>query len=212
MGHKSNPIGLRTGFFENWKSTWYADKLQYAKNLVEDQRVRLFLRKRLKDAGLKEIQLERSPNAVRVKVLVSRPGLVIGRGGAGAEALQKELQRVTSAKLNVDVVEVRDAETCAALVAQSIISQIERRILYKRAILQAIRKALEKGVKGIKVECGGVLSGASSISRREVYLEGSIPAQTLRSEIDFAQEVAMTSYGNIGIKVWIYKGEKKLGK
>jgi len=209
MGHKINPTGFRTGITADWKSLWFEGKKTYAKFAVEDNKIRRFLEKKLENAGLKDIKIERSISSLRVKALVSRPGMVIGHGGGGVEELQRELKKLSASKVNVDIVEIRNPETHAKMVADSIARQVERRLPYKRAVNQSILKALEKGVKGIKIESAGDLSGASSLSRREVRLEGSVPSHTLRANIDYARSVAMTSYGNIGFKVWIYRGEER---
>ncbi len=208
MGQKINPFGYRLGITKDWRSKWYAPKGSYATNVLEDARIREFLRKKLATAGLKEIVITRSVNELNVILKVSRPGMVIGRKGSGIQQLEQGLKKLTNAKVKLTVEEVKTPEIEAALVADYISRQMKRRLPYRRVIQSAIRSAMDKGAKGIKVRVSGVLSGGNTIARSEVYSEGSVPTQTLRADIDYAQVHCHRIFGTIGIKVWIYKGEK----
>ncbi|MEK7595906.1 MAG: 30S ribosomal protein S3 [Patescibacteria group bacterium] len=210
MGHKIHPIGLRIGISQDWRSRWFSDKKSYSKNALEDYNIRKYLKEKLKIAGLKVIEIERSVNELNIVVKVSRPGVVIGRGGAGAELLKEGLKKFSSSKLQFSVEEVKTPEIEAQIVADNIASQIERRFPYKRAIKMAMEAAMNKGAKGIKIRCSGLLSGANTIARTETKSVGSVPAQTLRADVDFAVVDSKTIYGTIGVKVWIYRGEKEI--
>jgi len=210
MGQKTNPVGFRVGISRGWSSRWYAEGKEYARRLLEDKKIRDFLRHKLGGAGLGEIEIERSIAALKLILHVSRPGVVIGRGGSGIEDLRTELQKMTEAKVEIAVEEIRLPEVSAYLIADSIARQIERRIHYKRAVMAAADRAMERGARGVKITAAGVLGGASSIHRTITVTRGSVPNQTLRAGIDFARDVAATSYGTIGIKVWVYLGEKEL--
>lgn len=209
MGNKIHPEGFRIGISKDWKTHWYAEGKDRVKNVLEDRQIRLFLKKELVSAGLSKVEMERSISAIKVTVFVSRPGIVIGRGGAGTTALREVLSKITKSKVELVVETVRDYETNAVLVMQGICRQIEKRYPYKRAMVGAVEKAMGKGVKGIKITCSGVLGGPSSIGRTDTLVRGSVPLQTLRADIDYGQGAAFTAYGNIGVKVWIYKGEVK---
>ncbi|MCG2686286.1 30S ribosomal protein S3 [Candidatus Parcubacteria bacterium] len=210
MGHKTHPIGFRLQVSEDWRSRWYAEGEEYALRVLEDKKIRDFLTKELRNAGLKEIEIERSIAALKVIVSTSRPGMVIGRGGSRVVELKEGLAKLTDAKLDLEVVEVRDPEVSAAIIANSIARQIERRMSFKRAMVRAAERAMGSGAKGIKIVCSGVLSGASSISRRVKVVKGSVPTQTLRAKIEFVRDTAFTTYGTIWIKVWVYKGEEEV--
>ncbi|MDP2874075.1 MAG: 30S ribosomal protein S3 [bacterium] len=207
MGQKTNPVGFRTGITENWSSRWFAKGEDYSRQVLEDKKLRNFLQKRLSGAGLHKIEIERSIASLKIILYVSRPGVVIGRGGTGIEELKENLKKMTTDKLEVAVEEIKVPEISARLIADSIARQIERRIHYKRAMVAAAERAMERGAKGVKIIIGGVLGGASSISRKDKIVKGSVPSQTLRAKIEFAREAAQTAYGNIGIKVWVYLGE-----
>lgn len=207
MGHKINPVGLRVGITQDWKSRWFMDKKSYGKIALEDFKIRSFLKTKLRPAGLKSIDIERSVNEITLIVKVSRPGVVIGRGGTGAETIKDALKKLTSSKVSFNVEEIKVPEVEAQIVADSIASQIERRVPYKRALKMAMEAAMNKGAKGIKIKCAGLLSGANTIARTETMSLGSIPSQTLRANVDFAAVDAKTLFGTIGVKVWIYKGE-----
>lgn len=205
MGQKVNPHGLRIGIIKTWDAKWYADK-DYAKNLHEDIKVRDFLKKKLYASGISRIEIERAANRVKVTIHTAKPGMVIGRGGAGIEDIKKELKRLTEKNIDVNIAEVRQPELDATLVAENIAAQLEKRIAFRRAMKQSVTRTMRMGAKGIKVMVGGRLGGAE-IARSEHYREGSIPLHTLRADIDYGTAEAHTTYGRIGVKVWIYKGE-----
>ncbi|PJE52151.1 30S ribosomal protein S3 [candidate division WWE3 bacterium CG10_big_fil_rev_8_21_14_0_10_39_14] len=209
MGNKVHPEGFRIGVTKDWKTHWYAEGRERINNVLEDRKIRLFLEDKLSLAGISKIEIERSISALKVTIFVSRPGVVIGRGGSGTTTLRDELSKITKSKVELSVETVKDYETSAILVAGGICRQIEKRFPYKRAMVGAVEKAMDKGAKGIKITCSGVLSGPSSIGRTETIVRGSVPLQTLRADIDYSQKAAFTTYGNIGVKVWIYKGEVK---
>ena len=207
MGQKVNPHGLRVGVIKNWDSRWYASDEKFGDLLVSDFKVRKYLKKKLYDAGIPNIEIERN-NTGRARVIIhcAKPGMIIGRGGAEIEKLKADLEKMMGVPVAVDVVEVKPVELDAQLVAESIASQLERRIAFRRAMKQSIGRTMRLGAKGIKVSCGGRLGGAE-IARSETYHEGTIPLQTLRADIDYGFAEANTTYGKIGVKVWIYKGE-----
>ena len=206
MGQKVNPHGLRVGVIKDWDSRWYARNDKVGDLIVEDYNVRRFLKNTLKDAGVPKIEIERDSNKVRIYIHCSRPGLVIGKGGAEIEKLQAQVAKLIGKPVALSIVEVRTPDTNAQLVAENIAGQLERRIGFRRAMKNAIGRAMRMGAKGIKVMCGGRLGGAE-IARSECYHEGTIPLQTLRADIDYGFAEAATTYGRIGVKVWIYKGE-----
>lgn len=208
MGQKVNPHGLRVGVIKDWNAKWYADKKTFAANIVEDQKIREFIKKKLFNAGISEIEIERAAKRVKVNIHTAKPGVVIGRGGAGIEALKKEMLPLVSGKtLLLNIVEVKYVDGDAQLMAESIAQQLEKRISFRRAMKQTIQRAMRTtGVKGVKTMCGGRLGGAE-IARSEFYREGTIPLQTLRADIQYGFAEANTTYGKIGVKVWVYKGE-----
>ena len=206
MGQKVNPHGLRVGVIKDWDSRWYARNDKVGDLIVEDYKVRRFLKNTLKAAGVPKIEIERDSNKVRIYIHCSRPGLVIGKGGAEIEKLQAQVAKLIGKPVALSIVEVRTPDTNAQLVAENIAGQLERRIGFRRAMKNAIGRAMRMGAKGIKVMCGGRLGGAE-IARSECYHEGTIPLQTLRADIDYGFAEAATTYGRIGVKVWIYKGE-----
>lgn len=210
MGQKIHPFGFRLGISEDWKSRWFTDKKRYPDMLIEDHKIRGFLKEKLDIAGLKSIEIERSVNEIKILVKVSKPGIVIGRAGSGIESLEKELRNFTNDKLKITVEEIKTPEIEAALVAQYICRQLKRRIPARRVANAAIRTAVDKGVEGIKIQVKGLLSGSNTIARAETFKHGPIPLQTLRADIDYAQVDCELLYGTIGIKVWIYKGEKEI--
>jgi len=210
MGQKIHPYGFRVGISKPWRSNWFADKETYADLALEDHRIRELLKDRLAVAGLKEIEIKRSVNELIIVLRVSRPGLVIGKKGAGVQQLEKDLKEITDSKVKLTVEEIKTPEIEAPLVAQYIDRQMRRRLPYRRVIKSAIRSAMDKGAKGIKIRVSGVLSGGNTIARSEIYSEGSIPAQTLRANIDYSQHHCKRLFGTIGIKVWIYKGESEI--
>ena len=205
MGQKVNPIGLRLNITRSWESIWYAYK-GYAENLHEDQRVRAYLKKRLYHAGISQIMVERTGDKVKVKLFAARPGIIIGKKGAEIEGLKKDLDRKFNRPFLIDIQEVRRPEADAQLVAESIAQQLERRIAFRRAMKKSINSALRFGAQGIKVSCSGRLGGAE-MSRTEWFKEGRVPLHTLRADIDYGLAEAKTTYGIIGVKVWIFKGE-----
>jgi small subunit ribosomal protein S3 len=212
MGQKSNPTGLRVGTFKNWGSVWFGDKKSIPSYVVEDKLLRDFLMSRLASAGIERVNIERSFGSIKITVVISKPGIVIGKGGAGISLLRDQLKKLSSSKIDLVVEEIRELEKSAYLTARNIADQIERRIPYKRAVVFALQKAMDKGVKGIKIEVSGLLGGASSIGRVEKYTKGSVPTQTLRNDIDYAVLEAKPKYGSIGIKIWINRGEFQSGK
>ena len=203
MGQKVNPHGLRVGVIKDWNAKWYADKKTFAANIVEDQKIREFIKKKLFNAGISEIVIERAAKRVKVNIHTAKPGVVIGRGGAGIEALKKEMLPLVSGKtLLLNIVEVKYVDGDAQLMAESIAQQLEKRISFRRAMKQTIQRAMRTtGVKGVKTMCGGRLGGAE-IARSEFYREGTIPLQTLRADIQYGFAEANTTYGKIGVKVW----------
>lgn len=205
MGQKVNPIGLRTGIIRDWKARWYAGK-DYADLLHEDLAIRKYIKDKLYEAGISAVEIERAANRIRLTVHTAKPGIVIGRGGSGVEALRKELETMTGKQVHINIEEVKVPELDAQLVAENIAGQLERRIAFRRAMKQAIGRTMRMGAKGIKVACSGRLGGAE-MARREGYHEGTVPLQTLRADIDYGTAEANTTYGKIGVKVWIYKGE-----
>ena len=206
MGQKVNPHGLRVGVIKGWDSVWYADGKDFADNLVEDQKIREFLKKKLYDSGISHINIERASDRVKVTVHTAKPGMVIGKGGADIEKLKADVQKLTTKKLLIDVKEIKRPDKEAQLVAENIAHQLENRIGYRRAVKSNMSRALKSGARGIKASVGGRLGGAD-IARTEFYSEGTIPLQTLRADIDYGFAEANTTYGKLGVKVWIYKGE-----
>ena len=206
MGQKVNPHGLRVGVIKNWDSRWYVGDKEFGDTLVSDYNLRKFLKKKLQGAGVPKIEIERNSQSVRVIIHCAKPGMVIGRGGAEIEVLKAEIAKMTGTAVNVDVVEVKSPDLDAQLVAESIAAQLEKRTSFRRAMKQAIGRTMRLGARGIKVSVGGRLGGAE-IARTEHYHEGTIPLQTLRADIDYGFWEANTTYGKLGIKVWIYKGE-----
>ena len=208
MGQKVNPHGLRVGVIKDWNARWYADKKTFAANIVEDQKIREFLKKRLFNAGISQVEIERAAKRVKINIHTAKPGVVIGRGGSGIDALKKEMLPLVDGKtLLLNIVEVRYVDGDAQLMAESIAAQLEKRISFRRAMKQTIQRAMRTtGVKGVKTMCAGRLGGAE-IARSETYREGTIPLQTLRADIQNGFAEANTTYGKIGVKVWVYKGE-----
>jgi len=205
LGQKVNPIGLRLNITRTWESIWYADK-EYAQNLYQDQCIRKYLKNRLYHAGISRIVIERTGVKIRIKLHTARPGIVIGKKGAEIENLKRDLEQKFGRECLIDIQEVRRPEADAQLVAENIAMQLERRIAFRRAMKKSINSALRFGVKGIKVSCAGRLGGAE-MSRTEWFKEGRVPLHTLRADIDYGVAEAKTTYGIIGVKVWIFKGE-----
>jgi len=210
LGQKVNPHGMRVGVINDWDSNWYAEK-EYAAQLVEDAKVRRFLKKHLAVAGISKVGIKRIGSRMKLAIYTAKPGMVIGRGGTGIEDIKKALKNVTDKEVDIDILEIKSVDMSAILVAENIASQLERRIGFRRAVKQAVGRTMRMGAKGIKVTVSGRLGGAE-IARSESYREGSIPLQTLRANIDYGVTAAHTTYGAIGIKVWIYKGELAPGQ
>ena len=206
MGQKVNPHGIRVGVIKNWDSRWFVKDEVFGDTLVSDYNIRKYLKKALQDAGIPKIEIERDSHRVRVFVHCAKPGMVIGRGGEQIDKYKKELEAMVGMPVALNVVEVRQPDLNAQLVAENIASQLERRVSFRRAMKMAIRNTMRNGAKGIKIACSGRLGGAE-IARSEHYHEGTIPLQTLRADIDYGFWEANTTYGKIGVKVWIYKGE-----
>lgn len=212
MGQKVNPIGYRLGVNKNWESKWYANKKDFGKTLNQDLKIRDYLKKRLKDAAVASIVIERKKNRPEITINTAKPGVIIGRGGEDIDALRKELARVVGEEVYVSIVDVsKSADLCAQLVADNIAMQIENRAPFRSAQKRAIRNTMKAGAKGIKTLVSGRLGGVE-MARSEGYTEGTVPLHTIRADIDYAQSEADTTYGKIGVKVWIYKGEILPGK
>ena len=206
MGQKVNPHGLRVGIIKDWDSRWFADKKSFGDSLVEDYNLRVFLKNKLFQAGVAKIEIEKFANKVRVSIYAAKPGLVIGKGGTEIEKLKKELEKMTGKTVILNVIEVKSPDLSAQLVAENIASQLERRISFRKAMKQCMGRTMKLGAKGIKTYVAGRVGGAE-IARTEQYHEGTIPLQTLRADIDYGFTEANTTYGKLGVKVWIYKGE-----
>lgn len=205
MGQKVNPHGLRVGVIKGWDSKWYAGK-DYEKFLLEDIKIREFIKEKLFLSGISKVEIERASNKARISIHTAKPGMVIGRQGSNIELLKSDLKKMTESAIEINIVEVKTPDMDATLVAENIAAQMERRIAFRRAMKQCVGRTMRMGAKGIKITCGGRLGGAE-IARSESYREGSIPLHTLRADIDYGTAEAHTTYGRIGIKVWIYKGE-----
>lgn len=206
MGQKVNPIGLRLGINRTWDSSWYAED-DYASLLKEDFDIRKYLKKELKNAGISKIVIERPAKICRVFIHTARPGVIIGKKGADIETLRRKLMKISKSEVFVNIVEVRKPDTNSQLIAENICSQLERRVAYRRAMKRAVQNAMMNGAKGIRINCAGRLNGAE-IARTEWYLEGSLPLHTLRADIDYGFAEALTTYGILGVKVWVNHGEK----
>jgi small subunit ribosomal protein S3 len=206
VGQKTHPKGFRLGITKTWDSRWYAQGKRYAELIHEDEAIRKEMKGKLFHAGVSRVEIERPAGKVIVNVYVARPGLAIGKKGAGIEALRQDLQRHTKDEVAVNIKEVRKAEIDAQLVAENVAGQLERRVAFRRAMKKAVQSALKLGAEGIKIQCAGRLGGAE-LARCEWYREGRVPLHTLRADIDYGFSEAMTTYGKIGVKTWIYKGE-----
>ena len=205
MGHKVHPIGYRLGVIYSWQSKWYADK-NYTELLHEDLRIRKQILTRLSDASVSRVELERNANQVIVTIHTAKPGIVIGRGGQKVDELRSELERLTGKRVRVNISEIRQPELDAYLVARSVADQLERRVAFRRAMKQAVTRTMQRGARGVKVQVGGRLGG-SEMSRRETEKDGRVPLHTLRADVDFGQAEARTTFGRIGVKAWIYRGD-----
>jgi len=205
LGQKVNPIGLRLGIIRTWDSRWYAEKF-YSKFLQEDILIRNYIKRKLYHAGISKVEIERTANRAKITIRSARPGIIIGQKGAEIEKLQKEIQRLTRREISINIQEVRRVETDAQLVAENVALQLERRVAFRRAMKKSVTACLKFGAQGIKIACSGRLGGAE-IARSEWYREGRVPLHTLRADIDYGFAEARTTYGQIGIKVWIYRGD-----
>lgn len=206
MGQKVHPKGLRLGIIKDWEGKWYADKKTFATFLLEDVKIRRYIKEKLFKAGVSGIQIERAASRIKITINTARPGIVIGRGGAEVESLRKKLENMTGKQVHANIVEIKVPELEAQLVAEAVAAQIEKRIAFRRAMKQAVSRSMRLGAKGIKLAVSGRLGGAE-IARSEWYSEGKVPLHTLRADIDYGFAEANTNYGKIGVKVWIYKGE-----
>lgn len=205
MGQKVHPKGLRIGIIKDWEAKWYADK-DYTELLHEDLKIRRYLKETLYSAGVPKIEIERAANNVKIYLHTAKPGIVIGRGGSEVEKLRKQLEKMTGKRININIVEVKKPELDAQLVAENVASQLERRVSFRRAMKQAVGRSMRMGAGGIRIAVAGRLGGAE-IARTEWYSEGKVPLHTLRADIDYGFAEANTTYGKLGVKVWIYKGE-----
>ena len=206
MGQKVNPHGLRVGVIKDWDSRWYASDAEFSDYLVEDYNIRKFLNKKLASAGVSKIEIERASDRVRVIIFTAKPGVIIGKGGTEVDKTRAELEKMTGKKVKMDITEIKKPDRDAKLVAENIAQQLENRISYRRAMKSCMGRTMKAGALGIKAACSGRLGGAD-IARTEFYSEGTIPLQTLRADIDYGFAEADTTYGKVGVKVWIYKGE-----
>ncbi|MEG1989910.1 MAG: 30S ribosomal protein S3 [Terrisporobacter sp.] len=206
MGQKVSPHGLRVGIIKDWSSTWYADKKDFSDKLVEDYKIRKYLKNLLKTSGIDKLTIERKGTKIKVDIYTAKPGMIIGKGGAAIEELKKNLAKLIGKQVDLNIVEVKDIDMSATLVAENIAGQLERRISFRKAMKQSMQKTMKAGALGIKTAVSGRLGGAE-IARTEHYNEGTIPLQTLRADIDYGFAEANTTFGLIGVKVWIYKGE-----
>lgn len=206
MGQKVNPIALRIGYTKNWRSLWFADKKDFAKNIVEDYRIRDYIKQKFVQAAVSLVVIERLAEQIKVKIFSARPGVIIGRRGADIDRLKGDLSKITTKEISIDIQEIKNPAVDAQLIAQNVGFQLEKRVAFRRAMKRAIDQAKSAGAKGIKIRCSGRLGGAE-MARTEGYREGKIPLQTLRADIDYGFSEARTTYGIIGIKAWVYKGD-----
>ena len=206
MGQKVNPNGFRVGVIRDWNTRWYASKKDFADFLVEDRKIRDHVKAKYFAAGISRIELERAAGKITVNIRTSRPGMLIGRGGAGVDAIRADISKLIGKPVNINILEIRNADTDAQLVAENVALQLERRVSFRRAMKRNVSQAIKFGAKGIKAMCSGRLAGAE-MARTEWYREGRVPLQTIRADIDYGFAISMTKYGVIGVKVWIFKGE-----
>ena len=206
MGRKVHPYGFRLGVIKDWQTRWFAEGKEYQQLLAEDRELRALVHKEIPNAGISKVEIERNPNQIRLIIHTAKPGIIIGRKGANVNALRQHLMEKTKKRVKIDVAEIERPELDAYLVAESIAEQLEQRVSYKRAMKQAVTRAMRLGAQGAMIACGGRLAG-SEMARRETVRDGRIPRHTLRADIDFARAEALTTFGRIGVKVWIYKGE-----
>lgn len=205
MGQKVHPVGFRLGYTKTWESKWYSKK-EYRKNLIEDLRIRAFVKQKLKNAGVSRVEIERASDKVKVNIHTARPGIIIGKKGTEVDKLKDEIQTLTQKQIYINIHEIRKAEIDAQLIAENVAMQLERRVAFRRAMKKRVTAALRFGAEGIRIACSGRLGGAE-MARREWYREGRVPLHTLRADIDYGMTIAKTTYGVIGVKVWVFKGE-----
>ncbi|WAH37397.1 30S ribosomal protein S3 [Alicyclobacillus dauci] len=206
MGQKVNPVGLRIGIIRDWEAKWFANKKDYQDLLHEDLKIRNFVARRLKDAAVSSVDIERAANRINVTVHTAKPGMVIGKGGSEVDSLRNDLNHLTGKRVHISISEIKAPDLSAKLVGENIAQQLERRVSFRRALKQAIQRSMRAGAKGVRVQVSGRLGGAE-IARTEGYSEGTVPLHTLRADIDYALSEAHTTYGRIGVKVWVYRGE-----
>lgn len=211
MGHKVNPIALRIGFIKNWQSMWFAKHKEFPKAIEEDYRIRKFIKKNFKQAAISKIVIERLAERIRIRIHTARPGIIIGRHGADIERLRGDLGGIVNREVSIDIEEVKDPSIDAQLISENVALQLEKRVAYRRAIKRVIEQAMTAGAQGVRIVCSGRLGGAE-MSRKETYKQGKIPLQTLRADIDYGFAEALTTYGLIGIKTWVYKGDVLFSK
>jgi len=211
MGQKVHPYGFRVGYIYDWKSRWYANKYDFPKLLIEDIKLKKHIKKTLASAAVSKVEVERASEKIRILIFTARPGIIIGRRGAEIEKLKEELRTITGKEVLIDIKEIKSPNTDAQLVAENIALQLEKRIAHRRAMKKAVQNSLDSGAQGVKIICSGRLGG-SEIARTESYRIGKIPAQTLRADVDYGFTEALTKYGLIGVKVWIYKGDRVLDR
>ncbi len=206
MGQKVSPLIIRIGYIKNWRSLWYADKKEFAKNIKEDYKIRKYIKKRFEQAAISLVVIERLAEQVKVKIHSARPGIIIGRRGADIDKLRTELGNLSPKEISIDIVEIKNPAIDAQLIAQNVALQLEKRVAFRRAMKRSIEQAMTSGAKGVKISCAGRLGGAE-MSRRETYKEGKLPLQTFRADVDYGFAEALTTYGILGIKAWVYKGD-----
>ncbi|HOW35955.1 MAG TPA: 30S ribosomal protein S3 [Candidatus Omnitrophota bacterium] len=211
MGQKVSPLLLRMGYIKNWSGLWFADKRDFPKNLVEDVKIRNYIKKKFLQAAVSQVVIERMANQVKIKICSARPGIIIGRRGADVEKLKSDLAQITAREVAIDIMEIKNPAIDAQLICQTIAFQLEKRVAFRRAMKRALEQAMTSGAQGIKISCAGRLGGAE-MSRRETYRQGKLPLQTFRADIDYGFAEATTTYGILGIKTWVYKGDIILGK
>lgn len=211
MGQKTHPVGLRLGIIRSWDSRWYAEKAKFRTNLIEDMEIRKYIEKNLGNAAIAHVEIERVANRLKLLLHTAKPGVIIGRRGAGIEELRKSLEKKSGKIVQINVAEVLQPSLDAKLVADSVVEQLEKRVAFRRAMKQAVNRSMKMGAKGIKIQCSGRLAGAE-IARRERTFEGKVPLHTLKADIDFAVSEAYTTYGRIGVQVWIYRGDVQTRK
>ncbi len=210
MGQKVSPLVLRLGYIKNWRSLWFADKKEFAKNILEDNKIRNYIKTKFIQAAVSLVVIERMANQIKVRICSARPGIIIGRRGADIDKLKGDLGKLTAREISIDIEEIKNPAIDAQLIAQSVAFQLEKRVAFRRAMKRAIEQAMQSGAQGIKISCAGRLGGAE-MSRRETYKQGKLPLQTFRADIDYGFAEAHTTYGILGIKAWVYKGDIIVG-